>query len=318
MSKTLTGGPLPTILKEMSEIREVAEKTYLLEARLPRETGMFSIYSIYLIHEGGGALIEPGPAALVPQIQEGMEKLRIAGLSYILPTHIHVDHGGGAGMLARLFPQARVLVHPSGARHMIDPARLVESTRKVLGADFEDRFGPILPIPQTQLHVPKDGETLSLDGRKLQAVYSPGHAPHHLSFLDLKTGSLFCGEALGIPEYGAAFPPLPYVTPPGFDLEAYLETAEKLRALRPKVLFYSHHGMGLEPERLISVVEENARAFGDIILQAFKAGAAQQEIEGKLLDYLRRRFGAEAGRSDLSLIIAGYTLYFKKKGLLLG
>lgn len=316
MSKTLTADPVPTILKQMSEIREVAEKTYLLEARLPRETGNFSAYAVYLINEGGGALVEPGPAALLPCIQEGMEKLSMGSLSYILPTHIHVDHGGGAGTLARLFPQARVLVHPSGARHMTDPARLVESTRRVLGADFEERFGPILPIPEARLRVPEDGETLALDGRKLQAIYSPGHAPHHLSFLDLKTGGLFCGEALGIPEYGTAFPPLPFVTPPGFDLEVYLETIEKLRALRPKLLFYSHHEVGLEPERLISVVEENTRAFGDITLQASKAGAPEQEIERKLLDYLHRRFGAKVGRSDLSLIISGYVFYFRKKGLL--
>ncbi len=300
----------------MPEIQEVAEKTYRLEARLPQEKGLFSIYSIYLIDEGGGALIEPGPAALVPHIREGMEKLGMRDLSYILPTHIHMDHAGATGMLARLFPRARVLVHPSGARHMIDPTRLVESTRKVIGADFEDRFGPILPIPQAQLHVPEDGETISLDGRKLQAIYSPGHAPHHLSYLDLKTGALFCGEALGIPEYGAAYPPLPYATPPGFDLEVYLETMEKLRALRPKILFFSHQGVGEEPERLISLAEENARAFGDIILQALKAGASQQEIEGKIKDYLHKRFGATADMSDPSVTIAGYTLYFKKKGLL--
>jgi len=313
MSKPLTGGPLPPILKEMPEIQEVAEKTYRLEARLPQEKGLFSFYSIYLFDEGGGALIEPGPAAVVPDIREGMEKLGMGGLSYILPTHIHMDHAGATGMLARLFPQARVVVHPSGARHMIDPTRLIESTATALGADFEERYGPILPVPQAQLHIPEDGETLSLDGRELQVVYSPGHAPHHLSYLDRKTGGLFCGEALGLPEHGT---PLPYTPQPSFDLEVYLESMEKLRALRPKVLFFSHQGVGEEPERLISLAEENARAFSDIILQALKAGATQQEIEGRIRDYLHKRFGATADMSDPSLTIAGYTLYFKKKGLL--
>ena len=300
----------------MPEIQEVAEKTFRLEARLPQEKAMLAAYSVYLIADGGGALIEPGPAALVPQIREGMEKLGMERLAYILPTHIHMDHAGGTGMLARLFPQARVLVHPSGAKHMKDPARLIESTSKVVGADFEERFGPILPIPQAQLHIPEDGETFSLDGRKLQVVYSPGHAPHHLSYLDLKTRGLFCGEAVGVPQQGAAYPPLPYAAPPGFDLEVYLDTLEKLRALRPKILFFSHGGVGEEPERLISLADETGRAFGDIILQALKAGSSQREIGERIRDYLHKRFGATADMADMYLTVAGYTVYFKKKGLL--
>lgn len=300
----------------MPEIQEVAEKTYRLGVLLSQEKAMFSAYSVYLIDEGGGALIEPGPAALVPQIREGMDRVGMRGLSYILPTHIHMDHAGAAGTLARLFPQASVLVHPSGARHVKDPTRLIESTREVVGADFEDRFGSILPIPEAQLHIPDDGESFSLDGRKLKVVYSPGHAPHHMSYLDLKTGGLFCGEAVGVPEQGAAHPPLPYAAPPSFDLEVYLETLEKLRALRPKILFFSHGGVGEEPERLISLARETGRAFGDIILEGLKAGAPQQEIGRRIRDYLHKRFGATVDMMDPSLTIAGYSVYFKRKGLL--
>ena len=300
----------------MPEIQEVSEKTFRLEAKLPQEKAMLATYSVYLIDEGGGALIEPGPTALVPQIREVMEKLGMERLAYILPTHIHMDHAGGTGTLARLFPQATVLVHPSGAKHFKDPARLIESTKEVVGADFEERFGPILPVPPARLHVAEDGETLPLGERKLQVVYSPGHAPHHLSYLDLKTGGLFCGEAVGVPQQGAGYPPLPYAAPPAFDLEVYLDTLEKLRALGPKILFFSHGGVGREPERLISLAKETGRAFGDIILQALKEGDTQGEILERIRDYLHKRFGATADVADMHLTIGGYTVYFQRKGLL--
>jgi len=316
MSKTLTAGFDPGYSQRMLEVHEVAEKTYRLGIRLTREKAMFSAYSVYLIDDGGGALVEPGPAALVPRIQEGMGKVGMRGLAYILPTHIHMDHAGGTGMLARLFPGATVMVHPSGAKHLKEPTRLIESTREVVGADFDDRFGSILPVSDAQLHVPEDGEAFSVGGRKLQVVYSPGHAPHHISYLDLKTGGLFCGEAAGVPEQGDAYPPLPYAAPPGFDLEAYLETLQKLRALKPKILFYSHRGVGKEPERLLSLAGETGRAFGDIILQALETRATQQEITQKIRDYLHRRFGPTTEMIDPSLVIAGYSVYFRRKGLL--
>jgi glyoxylase-like metal-dependent hydrolase (beta-lactamase superfamily II) len=306
----------PAILSTLPDIKELADRTYLLAARLTSERAMFSVYSVYLIDDGGGALVEPGPAALVPQIREGMEKLGMRGLSYILPTHIHMDHAGGTGALARLFPQAKVVVHPSGAKHFKDPARLTESTREVVGEDFEARFGAILPIPADQLHVAEDGEVLSLDGRKLKVVYSPGHAPHHLSYLDLKTRGLFCGEAVGVPEQGDEWPPLPYAAPPGFDLEAYLQTLEKLRALMPRTLFFSHRGTGYEPDKLLSIAQETAKAFGDIILDGLKAGAATKEISRRIRDYLHRRFGPAADIMDPSLVISGYEVYFRRKGLL--
>ena len=142
----------------MIKIEEVAEATYRLEAILPRALYTFSVY---LIRGTEGVLIEPGPAAMFPFIQEGMKQLGIASLSCIIPTHIHLDHGGGAGKLAELFPQARVVLHPRGARHIADPSRLIEGTRMAYGDDFELTYGPILPVPESQIKVPADGEIIN-------------------------------------------------------------------------------------------------------------------------------------------------------------
>jgi len=294
----------------MPEIQEVAEKTFRLEAPLPQVN---NIFSVYLIQEGGGVLIEPGPAATTPHIQEGMKKLGMKGLAYVIPTHIHLDHGGGVGRLASLFPQAQVVLHPQGVRHMIDPARLIESTKMAFGPDWEQHYGPILPVPQAQVKTPQDGEVIPVDGRRLQIIYSPGHAPHHLSVLDQKTGGLFCGEALGVPEYGVDSPPLPYAAPPGFDLEVYLETMDKLRALKPKILFYSHGGVGREPEKLIPLAKENARAFGEIILKGLKAGETPEAIASRVQDYMSQKFHFKPDKTDPVMTIAGYLFYFKKK-----
>jgi len=295
----------------MIEVEEVAEATYRLEAPLP---SVGSIFSVYLIREENGVLIEPGPTLAIPAIQEGMRQLGMRELSYIIPTHIHLDHGGGVGKLAELFPQATVVLHPRGARHVIDPSRLIQGTRIAFGDDFELRYGPIFPVPESQVKVPLDGETICIDGRELQVIYAPGHAPHHIAIFDQKTGGLFCGEALGVPSYGAESFPLPSAAPPDFNVEVYLETIERLKGLRPRMLFYSHDGVGREPEKLISRAVENTLMFRDIVLKALKKGETPEAIGRRLQEYVST-FGLKAGEVGMEMTVFGYTTYFKKKGL---
>ena len=296
----------------MIRIEEVAEATYRLETPV---TGVDSIFSVYLIRGKEGVLIEPGPASAIPSIQAGMRQLGMRGLSYIIPTHIHLDHGGGIGKLAELFPQARVVLHPRGVKHAVDPSRLIEGTRIAFGNDFERGYGPILPVPESQVKVPVDGETISIDGRELQIFYAPGHAPHHIVIFDKKTGGLFCGESLGVPGYGFESFPLPTASPPDFDLEAYLETMERMKELRPRILFYSHDGVGREPGELISRATENTLAFRDIVLKALKTGEKPEGIGGRIQEYVNTRFGLDIGKIRMEMMVLGYTAYLKRRGL---
>jgi len=294
-------------------VEEVAHKVYRFETPIPRVGGVFAVY---LINEPQGVLIEPGPAAAVPIIQEAMRRVGMKGLACIIPTHIHMDHAGGMGTLAQLFPQARVLVHPTGARHAIDPTRLIEGTRTVFGPDFEALYGPILPVPQSQVYVPQDGEVVSVDGRELQVIYAPGHAQHHVAILDRSVRGLFCGEALGIPVHRTRPLAFPSIAPPNFDPELYLSTIEKLRQLQPRIVFYSHGPVVTrEPESLMDSVAENTQAFGDLILNAMKQGEPEEGIRRRLDDFMADRLGIRMDEGGLAMTVGGYAVYYQRKGL---
>lgn len=298
--------------RAMIDIEEVAERIYHLETSVP---GAECPLSAYLIHEEKGVLIEPGPTTAIPLIQEGMKQLGMAEISYIIPTHVHIDHAGAVGKLAELFPQAKVVLHPQGVKHAVDPSRLIQSTRMAFGDDFEVRYGPILPVPESQVKVPVDGEMLSINGRELQVIYAPGHAPHQIAIFDKKTGGLFCGEALGFPRKGAESSPIPTASPPSFDMEAYLKTIKRLRELSPRVLFYSHDGVGREPDKLISRVEENTKIFSDIILKALREGETSEAIDYRIRGYISSHFGVNMEKVNTTMSVKGFILYFKKKRL---
>ena len=297
----------------MVDVKEVADRIYRFETML---SVMTSPFTVYLIKESEGVVIEPGPAALVPRIIEAMKKLGMKDLAYIIPTHIHVDHAGGAGKLAQLYPGAKVLVHPAGLKHVIDPSKLVQSTKTVFGEDFEAGFGPILPVPDSQIKAVEDGEIIKVGGRELQIIYAPGHAPHHMVIFDRSVKGIFCGEALGLPGGEDHRILLPAVAPPSFDQEIYLETMEKLRKLGARTLFYSHSGVvGHDADRLITQAEEFTRITGEIILKSLKEGGTNEDINRRVRERVNSRFGMDLTEMDLALTVGGYEVYYKKKGL---
>ena len=295
----------------MAKLEKVAEDIYRLGEQVP---GANAIFAVYFIQGGDGAIIEPGPAVLVPKIQGAVAELGLSHPEYIIPTHIHLDHAGGVGRLAQLFPDTKIVVNRQGARHIVEPSRLIESTRMAFDDDFEDTYGPILPVPESRLRVAEDGERLSVGSRELAIIYTPGHAPHHIAIFDTKTKGLFCGEALGL-IYDLGYPPLPAVAPPSFDMELYLNDMERLKALKPKLLFYSHGSVANEPEKLIATVMENTRLVGDFIRRDLKAGEREETVISHVGDYLRNHFGATLDEYELMSNVKGYIHYFRKKGV---
>jgi len=295
------------------EIEEVAETTYRLEVRV---LDARYIFAVYLLGGKEAVLIDPGPSVTVPHILEGMKQLSIRQLSVIIPTHIHMDHGGGAGTLAEHFPGAKVVVHPRARKHAVDPSRLIDSTRAAYSDDFEDTYGPILPIAETRLDVADDGHVIDAAERQLRIIHAPGHAFHHMTVFDEKTGGLFCGEALGLPVSGREEIVLPAVSVGDLDVDSYLESIEKLRKLRPKLLFYPHDGGVRKPEGIFSRISQSTAMLREVILEGLTSGSAADDIA---LQVQRRLFGQpNPGESirDMASIILGHEAYFRRKGLL--
>jgi glyoxylase-like metal-dependent hydrolase (beta-lactamase superfamily II) len=296
----------------VAKLEQVADGIYRLEGRV---AGVAAIFAVYFIKDSDGAIIEPGPAALVPKIQEAVAELGLSNPEYIIPTHIHLDHAGGLGKLAQLFPNTKIVVNRQGAKHIVEPSRLIKSTRMAFGDDFETTYGPILPVPESRLKVVHDGERLPVGSRELIIVHTPGHAAHHIAIFDTKTGGLFCGEALGL-IYSPGYPPLPAVAPPSFDMELYLNDMERLKALKPRLLFYSHGTVAQEPERLIATAIENTRLVGDFILRDLRAGESEEAVISHVGDYLRNHFGASLDEYELVSNVNGYIHYFREKGVI--
>jgi glyoxylase-like metal-dependent hydrolase (beta-lactamase superfamily II) len=295
----------------MAQVEQLIDDIYRMEGRI---RGANAPFAIYFIKDGQGAVIEPGPAALVPEIVETTKGLGILSPKYIIPTHIHLDHAGGVGRLAEVFPDTKIVVNREGAKHTIDTLKLIRSTRMAFGDDFESVYGPILAVPEERLKIVTDGDRLKVGGHELLIVHTPGHAGHHISIFDSKTKGLFAGEALGL-IYSPGYPPLPAVAPPSFDMELYLRDMENLKALKPKLIFYSHGTVADEPEKLIDAVIKNTRLVGDFIMGRLRAGEKEEAIINSAEEYLRQQFGATLDEYELQSNVKGYIHYFRKKGL---
>jgi glyoxylase-like metal-dependent hydrolase (beta-lactamase superfamily II) len=286
----------------------IAEDIYRIGERIP---GVDAEFAVYFIQDGNGAIIEPGPASLVSRIAEVASSLDMTNPDYIIPTHIHLDHAGGSGELLKHFSGAKLVVNRHGVKHLVDPTRLIKSTRLAFGDDYENTYGAILPVPESRLKVVANGERIKVGSRELESIYTPGHAPHHTAFLDTRIRGIFCGEALGL-VYHPGYPPLPAVAPPSFNLELYLEDMSRLLSLKPDMLFYSHGTVSREPETMITQVIENTRSIGDLILRGLKSGKSDEVITGLVDDYLKTDFHAALDEYELTTNVKAFIFYFRK------
>lgn len=196
----------------------------------------------------GLVLVDPGPAVSLPAVRKGLDLLGadVADLTAILVTHIHLDHAGGVGTLVRENPAIRVYVHERGARHLADPTRLVESATRIYGARMEELWGEVAPVPADQITALSGGEQIALGTRPIRVAYTPGHAVHHVSFLDQASGIAFVGDAAGLLLVGGRFL-MPVTPPPDIDLEGWRQSHLILRKWKPARLFHTHFGPGDDP-----------------------------------------------------------------------
>ncbi len=208
-----------------------------------------SIASYLLSSRTGALVVDPGPASTLPALRAGLavHGMSEADLTDLLLTHIHLDHAGASGVLARGNPRLRVHVHARGANHLIDPGKLIGSAERLYGDRMNELWGEILPVPPEQIRVLEGGERLELDGRRFEVLYTPGHAWHHVSFLDRETLTAFVGDTAGVMR--PSFPlVLPVTPPPDIDLEAWFASIDRILEWRAERLALTHFGFSSHPE----------------------------------------------------------------------
>jgi glyoxylase-like metal-dependent hydrolase (beta-lactamase superfamily II) len=253
----------------------------------------------------GDVLVDPGPGSCLPTLLEALGDERPRAL---LLTHIHLDHAGASGELARRWPELEVYVHERGAPHLIDPARLLESARRLYGADMDRLWGEMVAVPESQLRILKGGESL-LDG-SFEVAYTPGHASHHVSYLH--DGTAFVGDVGGvrITPQTLTVPPTP---PPDIDLEAWHESIALIRKWSPRRLAITHFGATEDVDAQLD--EVGAR------LGTWSALAREQDID-TFIATVRGEILASAGPDLLGAYVqaappeqlyAGYERYWRKR-----
>ena len=229
----------------------------------------------YLIEGPAPVLVETGSQTSVPALLGALGDLGVGphDLAAVVVTHIHLDHAGGVGDVARAFPRASVHVHEKGARHLVDPTRLVDSAGRVYGDLLDSLYGRLTPTDAHRVHALADGEELAVGPtRVLTAVDSPGHAKHHLALHDSESGLLFTGDAVGVrlPDVGVLRPATP---PPDFDLETAVTSLHRFAARRPTALALAHYGVvPVEPAQLLEEAEATLRRWAEVAEAAWRRG----------------------------------------------
>lgn len=260
--------------------------------------GLAAIHLI--VQDGHAAIVDTGTRHAVPAVLKALTRLGVGpeAVDWIIVTHVHLDHAGGAGALLRQCPNARLVVHPRGARHMVDPSRLVAGTQAVYGEEaFERLYGEIVAAPAERVLEAADGHELDFRGRPLVFLDTPGHARHHFCIHDAASGSVFTGDAFGLSYRdfdvdGRAFV-FPTTTPVQFEPEAMHASIDRLMALDPRAVFLTHFGRVTGTGRLAEELHDLIDAFVRLARQApegaaLRHGWLKAALEDLLLDRLRR------------------------------
>ncbi len=222
-------------------VTELGHEVFQIDTKMAGYTG---ITAGYLIRGDRPCLVETGTGPSAPVVRDALAALGVgpADLATVVVTHIHLDHAGGTGDIASMFPAAEVVVHELGARHLADPSRLMASARMVYGDELDELFGVLEPTPAERIRTVERTGVVDLGGgRRLDSHYSPGHAKHHVGLIDSVSGDLYVGDAAGI--YIQETDDLrPATPPPDFDLEVALNSLRLFGALQPTRLLFSHFG----------------------------------------------------------------------------
>ncbi|QBP42544.1 MBL fold metallo-hydrolase [Paenisporosarcina antarctica] len=247
----------------------------------------------YVINEEHLTIVESGPSPSVQHVKKGLEALGFSldEVRYIIVTHVHLDHAGGAGLLLQDCPNAKVVVHTKGARHLADPTRLIAGAQMVYGDKFYDLFDPIVPIPQERLIVKDEGDVLVISPTcTLQFLDTPGHAKHHFSIYDPVSNGIFTGDTVGI-LYDQLVRDgvdlfLPSTSPNQFDPQAMQHAIDHMLGMNLTAIYYGHYGMTNNPNDALQQVAEWLKVFMVEAQAVVGEGKGADELANRLISLI--------------------------------
>lgn len=278
---------------ERQPATQIADDVWLLDTFYQGEPGVIASY--LLTGPAGLGLVDVGSGASVNELLAGV---RAAGympeqIQHLVLTHVHLDHAGASGILTRMIPQARVYVHAIGAPHLIDPTKLIRSASRIYGARMHELWGEMEPVPEDRITILDDGDTVRVGSRTLMALYTPGHAIHHLAYHDPARREVFTGDAAGVRLQGMDFvrPPTP---PPDLDLEAWNVSIDQIAGLGATRLFLPHFGPATGVPDHLAQLREHLAEWGTLLLPAIREDAS----DAALADMLARHADGQAARAS--------------------
>jgi glyoxylase-like metal-dependent hydrolase (beta-lactamase superfamily II) len=240
----------------------------------------------------GLSLVDPGPASCLDGLRTSLARHghRLEDVDAILVTHVHLDHSGGVGVLARSNPRLQIYVHRRGAPHVVDPSKLVSSASRLYGDRMVPLWGEIPPVPAASVHALEGGEVLQVAGVEVHVAYTPGHASHHVSYFDTSSGTAFAGDTGGI-RVGEPLLVLPPTPPPDIDVDAWNASLGIIRGWQPQRVFITHFGAFERPLDHLADLEERLHEMaGTVRTLLLDQGLDDEQRKRRFADWMMSIF----------------------------
>lgn len=275
-----------------------------------------SIATALLESDGHRAIVDPGPGSTLDTLRKGLgaHGVSVHDLDAILLTHIHLDHAGSSGALAKENPRVAVYVHKLGAPHMMDPAKLLASAARLWPDNLDELFGEMLPVAESNLRVLEGGETITLGSRKIEVAYTPGHASHHVSYFDNVEGVAFVGDTTGIRIEGHSYV-MPATPPPDIDLRLWDSSFATILERKPKRLFLTHFGFSENPAAHIAQFRERLHRWMETTEKILQTAKSDSGAMDSFMAAMRAEIGEHLPAEEVEQYVATAGLNLSFLGL---
>jgi len=260
---------------------EIEENLFLVDLQTG---GLKNLIASYILKGKKVLIVETGPTSSIPNLLSGLKEVNVKfeDVAYVVISHIHLDHGGGAGTLVKYLPKAKVIVHPKGAPHLVNPEKLWSQSKEVLGSVAEI-YGEPEPVPEDRIIAPTDGMVFGVGNNVgLKVVETLGHASHHLSYYEILNEGIFSGDAAGI--YLKEFDTVVPTTPPPYRFDIGLASLDKLVSFRPKALYYSHFGMASDGVRRLQTYKQQIELWAKLAKEGVEKKESIDSIRQRILE----------------------------------